>query len=114
VADLGPNLGVEVDKVSGEYILDMIVVNSFEKFKEVNTQNIVDLGGCDIFRTRELSFGSLWAILDSGQQIYRKHWKIVMCFQKYVLFNQLINLFQDWHLNRCKYVFLLLFCQFNS
>ena len=43
VDDLGPNLEVEVDKVGWEYTLDMIVVNSFEKFKEVNTRNILDL-----------------------------------------------------------------------
>ena len=49
---MGPNLVVEVDKVGWEYTLDMIVVNSFEKFKEFNTRNIVELGACDIFRTR--------------------------------------------------------------
>jgi len=34
VSNLGPNLEVEIDKVGW----DMIVVNSFEKFKEVNSR----------------------------------------------------------------------------
>lgn len=33
---LGPNLEVEIDKVGW----DMIVVNSFEKFKEVNSRSM--------------------------------------------------------------------------